>query len=94
MKLTLGTALRNNGGTSSAIRKAAQMETVTYLTQKELAERWRVSPRTLERWRVKRTGPAFHKLGGKVSYSLDDIVAHERKRRAETHVSILGRWAS
>ena len=64
----------------------------TYLTQKELAVRWRISPRTLERWRIKRTGPAFHKIGGLVTYSLEDVEAHERRRRAETHTSILGSW--
>ena len=66
--------------------------TPTYLNQQELADRWRVSPRTLERWRWKKVGPSFHKLSGKVTYSLDDIEAHERRRRAQTHSSILGSW--
>jgi hypothetical protein len=29
---------------------------VIYLTQTELARRWRISPRTLERWREGRRG--------------------------------------
>jgi predicted transcriptional regulator len=62
-----------------------------YLTQKELAHRWRISPRTLERWRWQKVGPQFLKLG-KVVYALTDIEAYERRRRAETHSSILGRW--
>jgi hypothetical protein len=33
-----------------------------YLTQAELARRWRISPRTLERWRWKKTGPCYTKL--------------------------------
>lgn len=63
-----------------------------YLNQQELAARLRVSPRTLERWRWLKIGPNFHKFGGKVTYSLSDIEAYERRRRAETHSSILGKW--
>jgi len=64
----------------------------TYLSPDEVAARWRVSVRTLERWRWKKTGPHYHKLGGKISYSLSDLEAYERRRRAETHSSILGSW--
>ena len=64
----------------------------TYLTQNELASRFRVSPRTVERWRWKRTGPNYIKLGGKVVYELADVETYERRRRAETHSSILGSW--
>jgi hypothetical protein len=64
----------------------------TYLNPDELAARFRVSPRTLERWRWLKTGPHYIKLGGKIVYSLDDIEAYERRRRAETHSSILGSW--
>lgn len=64
----------------------------TYLNQYELANRFRISPRTLERWRWKKTGPNYHKLGGKIAYALTDVEAYERRRRAETHSSILGSW--
>ena len=64
-----------------------------YLTQAELALRWRLSPRTLERWRWKKTGPSFTKLGMKVGYALDDVIEYERRRRAEIKTSpILGDW--
>ena len=63
-----------------------------FLTQAELAARFRVSPRTLERWRWLKTGPNYVKLGGKVVYALDDVEAYERRRRAQTHSSILGSW--
>jgi helix-turn-helix protein len=63
-----------------------------YLTQPELAVRFRVSPRTLERWRWLKTGPNYTKLGGKVVYAITDVEAYERRRRAETHSSILGSW--
>jgi hypothetical protein len=64
----------------------------TYLNQQELADRWRMSPRTLERWRWLKTGPHYLKLGGKVAYALTDVENYERRRRAETHSSILGSW--
>ena len=64
----------------------------TYLNQIELALRFRVSPRTLERWRWLKTGPSYHKFGGKIVYELTDVESYERRRRAETHSSILGSW--
>lgn len=64
----------------------------TYLDQRELAQRFRISPRTLERWRWKKTGPTYVKLGGKIVYALADVEAYERRRRAETHTAILGSW--
>jgi hypothetical protein len=67
-------------------------ESAIFLTQSELAVRFRVSPRTLERWRWLKIGPNYTKLGGKVVYALADIEGYERRRRAETHSSILGSW--
>jgi hypothetical protein len=63
-----------------------------YLTQNELSLRWRISARTLERWRWQKTGPAFTKLGGKVAYALADVEAYERRRRADIDLPILGKW--
>lgn len=48
-----------------------------HLSQTELANRWRMSPRTLERWRFTGEGPRFMKIGGRVVYRLEDIVAFE-----------------
>jgi hypothetical protein len=48
-----------------------------YLTQVELAVRWRISPRTLERWRWAGEGPRFLKVSGKVLYRIEDIEAFE-----------------
>lgn len=50
------------------------------LSQKELARRWGISHRTLERWRYEGTGPAYLKLGGRVLYRLADIEDHETSR--------------
>ena len=53
-----------------------------HLTQAELARRWRLSPRTLERWRWLGQGPSFLKLGGRVAYRIEDIEAFATARRA------------
>jgi hypothetical protein len=45
--------------------------------QKRLAQRWRVSERTLEQWRWQGRGPRFLKIGGRVVYRLSDIEAFE-----------------
>lgn len=50
---------------------------VIHLGQKELAERWRMSEATLERWRSDRIGPVFLKIRGRVLYRLIDIEAFE-----------------
>jgi hypothetical protein len=50
---------------------------VRHLNQIELADRWKVSPRTLERWRWLGQGPRFMKLGGRVAYRLEEVEAFE-----------------
>lgn len=50
------------------------------LSPRQLAARWSLSEKTLERWRMLGTGPAFLKLGSRVLYSLAEIEAHERQR--------------
>jgi hypothetical protein len=50
---------------------------VRHLNQIELARRWNVSLRTLERWRWLGQGPVYLKLGGRVSYRVDDIEEYE-----------------
>ena len=52
-----------------------------HLVQAELAQRWRISARTLERWRWLKLGPAYLKVGGRVVYSLEDIEAYEAAQR-------------
>ena len=46
-----------------------------HLNQIELAARWNISHRTLERWRWTGEGPQFVKLGGRVVYSVEDLAA-------------------
>jgi hypothetical protein len=56
-------------------------ERPAHLSQVQLARRWHLSPRTLERWRWLGQGPAFLKLGGRIVYRLDDVEAFERAQR-------------
>ena len=65
------------------------MQTKLCLTQKELARRWTISHRTLERWRWTGEGPDYLKLGGRVIYRLEDILTFEAAalRRGEASQS-------
>ena len=51
-----------------------------HFNQIELARRWSLSHRTLERWRWAGGGPSFLKLGNRVIYRLEDIEAFERQQ--------------
>ena len=53
---------------------------VKRLTQTDLAQRWDISGRTLERWRWLGQGPLFVKIGGHVRYRLEDILAYEEQQ--------------
>lgn len=61
----------------------------THFNQVELAERWKLSPRTLERWRWTGDGPTYLKIGGRVVYRLEDIEAFEaeQERRSTAEAS-------
>lgn len=50
---------------------------IQHLNQYDLAKRWRMSQRTLERWRWQHKGPPYLKVGYKVVYRLCDIEAYE-----------------
>jgi hypothetical protein len=50
------------------------------MSQAELARRWSISPRTLERWRWIGHGPKFLKLGGRVVYRMQDVEAYEAEQ--------------
>jgi DNA-binding transcriptional MerR regulator len=53
----------------------------TLLTERQLAERWRVSQRTLRRWRSTARLPPHIRIGhpvvGRVLYRLADVLAFE-----------------
>ncbi|MGC1497300.1 MAG: helix-turn-helix domain-containing protein [Sulfitobacter sp.] len=46
-------------------------------TQEQLADRWHLSPRTLEQWRWLGKGPKFLKIGARVLYREEDVEAWE-----------------
>ncbi len=52
-----------------------------FLSEVQLAERWGVSVKLLQKWRWKGGGPAFTTLGTSVRYGMLDILAHEQDRR-------------
>ena len=54
----------------------------TFLTTLELAERWRVSPRTIEDWRRRRRPPHPVRIGRRVLYRLTDVEGLERAELA------------
>ena len=59
------------------------MTDTKYLTTKELSQRWKLNPNTIEHWRTNGFGPHFIKIGRKILYSLDSIIAFERENIAQ-----------
>ncbi len=57
---------------------------IQHFNQVELSRRWRLSPRTLERWRFQGTGPQYLKVGGRVVYRLEDVEAYEAEQLRAT----------
>lgn len=51
------------------------------MTEDELAQRWRKSTRTLQRYRTEDSGAAWLRIGGRVLYRLADVVAFEEAAR-------------
>lgn len=47
------------------------------LTENDLATRWRMSPRTLQRWRTEGRGPHYLKMGRRVNYPFNAVIAYE-----------------
>mgnify|MGYP001562528755 FL=1 len=47
------------------------------LTTEQLAERWGISPQTLENWRSSKKGPDYVKMGGVIVYRLEDVRRYE-----------------
>lgn len=48
------------------------------LNENELAQRWGISPKTLQRWRCEGRGPKYLKLSKRVSYALEMILDFEK----------------
>jgi hypothetical protein len=78
----LGTSIQE-AARAVATRVDDRSPLIHHLNQIELSRRWRVSPRTLERWRWLRQGPAFCKIMGRVVYRLEDVEAFEIAQRCK-----------
>ena len=58
---------------SGTDREAVLARERPHLLEYELAQRWRLSVRTLQRWRCAGSGPVFLRLGRRVAYRLSDV---------------------
>jgi predicted site-specific integrase-resolvase len=76
---------------SCAVRSMSQKPegVVRHLTQVQLADRWQISARTLERWRWIGEGPRFLKLGGRVIYRIVDVEAYEAQQLRDSTAASL-----
>jgi hypothetical protein len=52
-------------------------DAAAFLTPKELATRWKLSPQTLANWRAQGKGPPYSKIVHKVRYPVEGIHAFE-----------------
>lgn len=59
-------------------RQEVQGSSSPYLTPKEVAERWRVKPHTLSNWRHAGTGPKYVRVGARVLYPIEEVLAYEK----------------
>lgn len=62
------------------VRKAVTMQDTLFLTTKEASELTRLACPTLHRFRVVGGGPAFVKIGSKVLYRREDLLAFMNAR--------------
>ena len=54
---------------------------MSMMSEIELAERWGMSAKTLQRWRTDKRGPPYIKLGKNVRYRQEDVHAYEISQR-------------
>lgn len=53
-----------------------------YLTTEEVAAHYRISVRTVEKWRHRSVGPRWVRVGRRALYPLDGIRQYDRQRKA------------
>jgi predicted site-specific integrase-resolvase len=73
--------MTDSDANSDAANAAVSALFARHLNQEQLARRWSLSARTLERWRSDGKGPCYLRLGGRVAYRLEDIEAFEKAGR-------------
>ena len=54
------------------------------MNEMELAQRWGLSPKTLQRWRSEARGPRYLKLSTRVTYPMDEIIDFEQRALHES----------
>ena len=59
------------------------IDSKVFLTQKELAERWKKSPQTLANNRSLNKGPSYTKIDGQLRYDLEDIIKIEENSKVQ-----------
>jgi len=57
----------------SATSPESSMPKQLVLIETDMASRWVMSPKTLQRWRMTGNGPTYLKLGKRVSYPLNNF---------------------
>ena len=58
-----------------------------YLTEREVSEFTRIGMKTLQQHRWKHTGIPYHKFGGTVRYSEEDVFQYMKSCRVETEIA-------
>jgi len=48
-----------------------------FIDEKQLAERWSLERKTLQKYRYSGQGPTFYRIGGSVRYAMSDILSFE-----------------
>jgi hypothetical protein len=62
-----------------------QIRLPLYLTEKELADRWRKKVATIKDWRFRNSEnlPAHYKIGSQILFHIDDVLAFEQRCKIE-----------
>ncbi len=56
-----------------------------FLCEDQLAERWGIKKKTLQKFRHDGRGPYFHHIGGSIRYALSDILSFEEANRKRSN---------
>jgi hypothetical protein len=89
--MLLATPARSTLNPLSAMAPEPHMPPRQVLSEADLASRWGMSPKTLQRWRMEGRGPHYLKLGKRVNYPLNAVIAFEN---CVQHVSTSQRSAT
>jgi hypothetical protein len=76
--MLLATPARLAPATLDALAVHAPNPQKLTLSETDLASRWGMSPKTLQRWRMEGRGPHYLKMGKRVNYSLNAVIAYEK----------------